>query len=258
MSSHNILAIPALNDNYIWMIVHPGKKTAVVVDPGEAKPVLQILKEQGLRLAAILITHHHWDHTKGIEEILKEHPVPVFTPLHDHVPLGDNPAEGGDKIEIPEVGLEFDVLATPGHTVGHIAYFGQGWVFTGDTLFTGGCGRVFEGTPDQLYQSLMHLAQLPPETRVYCGHEYTRKNLEFASLVEPYNLKLQERMVHVSATLDKNQPTVPSTIAEELETNPFLRCHIPAVQQAVMAYGGVSLADNTATFAALRRWKDEY
>lgn len=255
--SHNIIAIPALNDNYIWMIVHPVTQQAVIVDPGEAHSVLQVLAEQQLTLAGILITHHHWDHTNGIEEIIAAHKVPVYAPLKDNVANSDHPVKGGDQIEIPALELRFSVLDVPGHTRGHIAYTGHSWAFTGDTLFTGGCGRIFEGTPDELYHSLCQLAELPQETRVYCGHEYTAANLRFAALVEPDNLTLLQRIADTDRLRTRSMPSVPATIAVELQTNPFLRCHLPAVQQAVTSYCGQPLADTVAVFAGLRRWKDE-
>jgi len=255
--SHNIIAIPAFNDNYIWMIVHPTSRQAVVVDPGEAAPVLQLLQEENLKLAAILITHHHWDHTNGIEQIIARHPAPVYAPRKDNIYYSDHPVEGTELVEIPSAELNFEVVDIPGHTLGHIAYIGHNWAFTGDTLFTGGCGRLFEGTPDQLYHSLCTLAKLPPETHVYCGHEYTTANLRFAQLVEPVNLKLQERIAETDRVRSRGMPTVPSTIALELLTNPFLRCHLPEVKSVVENYCGEPLADNVAVFAALRRWKDE-
>lgn len=255
--SHNIIAIPAFNDNYIWMIVHPATRQAVVVDPGEGAPVLQLLEEEKLKLAAILITHRHWDHTNGIEQIIASHPAPVYAPRKDNVSHCDHPLSGGDLVDIPSAELKFEVIDIPGHTLGHIAYIGHRWAFTGDTLFTGGCGRLFEGTPDQLYHSLCKLAELPPETHVYCGHEYTTANLRFAELVEPSNLKLQERIAETDRVRSRGMPTVPSTLALELLTNPFLRCHLLEVKSMAEIYCGQPLADNVAVFAALRRWKDE-
>ena len=253
-----ILAIPALHDNYIWAIVHPRKKCAVIVDPGESKPVLEFLQQKALTLEAILITHHHWDHTRGIEGLLKAYPVPVYAPAKDDVVFCDHPVTGGDQVILPSPELAFNVIDIPGHTMGHVAYWGHGLVFTGDTLFTGGCGRIFEGTPDQLYHSLGQLAQLDSKTLIYCGHEYTKKNLAFAAIIEPHNNKLMQRINHAETTLNQGLPTVPSTLELELQTNPFLRCQEPQVQQAAVTYCGQALADNVAVFAALRRWKDEF
>jgi len=256
--SHDILAIPALNDNYIWAIVHPEKKTAVIVDPGEAPPVIDFLDQQKLKLVGILITHHHWDHTNGIEAILQHHPASVYAPSNEKVILCDHPVKGGDTIKLSAANLQFDVMAIPGHTLGHVVYISNHWAFTGDTLFTGGCGRAFEGSPDQLYHSLVELTKLSPETRIYCGHEYTKKNLQFAALVEPENMKIAERIHNTDSRISKNLPTVPATLNEEFLTNPFLRCQEPQVQQAAAKYCGYPLADNVAVFAALRRWKDEF
>lgn len=256
--THHIIPVSALNDNYIWTIVHPDSKQAVVVDPGEAEPVLQTLKDNKLELAAILITHHHWDHTNGIAELIKKFKVPVYGPLKDNVSGCDHPLKEGDTVMLAKLELKFEVLEIPGHTLGHIAYLGHGWVFTGDTLFTGGCGRLFEGTPDQLYHSLSRLAELDPETKVYCGHEYTTANLQFAENVEMDNLNLQQRISDTQSQLTKGLPTVPSTIGLERQTNPFLRCDLPNVRDAVIAFCGQPLADQVAVFAALRRWKDEF
>ena len=255
---HNILAIPALNDNYIWTIVHSKNRRAVIVDPGEAEPVLNLFKQQNLALTAILVTHHHWDHTNGIQRIIEKYPVPIYGPLKDAIPLCDYPLNDGDMVELPEVELTFKVLEMPGHTLGHIVYWGHQCVYTGDTLFTAGCGRIFEGSPDQFYHSLMKLASLDPQTRIYCGHEYTDKNLRFAEIVEPNNPKLKRRIIKTRQKLSQNQPTPPSTIQLELETNPFLRCHEKSIQQRVQKYYGYPLANTVAIFAALRRWKNEF
>lgn len=258
MTNHQILAIRALNDNYIWTIVHPRKKCAVIIDPGEADPILQLLAEKQLTLSAILITHHHWDHTNGIKDIIAAHRAPVYAPAKDSVTLCDHPVNEGDEVRIPEAELTFQVLDIPGHTRGHVAYLGHGWVFTGDTLFTGGCGRIFEGTPHQIYHSLLKLAHLDPKTQVYCGHEYTKKNLSFARLVEPNNDILLQRITNTEALLNKKLPTVPSTLELELQTNPFLRCQVPQVHQSAEAHAGLPLTDNLAVFTALRRWKDKF
>ncbi|OGT49143.1 MAG: hydroxyacylglutathione hydrolase [Gammaproteobacteria bacterium RIFCSPHIGHO2_12_FULL_41_15] len=255
---HQIIAIPALHDNYIWAIVHAKSRCALVIDPGEAEPVLHWLKDQQLQLIAILITHHHWDHTNGIPDLLQTYPVPVYAPAKDTVTHCTHPVKEGDTVSLPKMALCFNVLKIPGHTLGHIAYQEKLWVFTGDTLFTGGCGRLFEGTPDQLYHSLDKLAHLSPKIRVYCGHEYTVNNLSFALQVEPNNFNLKRRAAEAERTRANGFPTVPSTLGLELRTNPFLRCHLPEIQRAVEMYCGQPLADTVAVFAALRRWKDEF
>jgi len=230
----DIIPIRALKDNYIWMIVNSDKKLAVVIDPGEAKPVLDILDHQKIKLTAILVTHHHWDHTNGIAELLEHYPVPVYrSPLEN-------------KLVIPELDLDFTVLKIPGHTHDHIAFFGLNSVFCGDTLFCAGCGRVFEGTHEQMFESLQKLSQLPDHTKIYCGHEYTQRNLKFAKTVEPNNPNFNL------------QSTVPSTIHIEKLTNPFFRCEISEVHKAVENYCGKKLSMPVDVFRELRIWKDNF
>lgn len=255
---HSILAIPALTDNYIWVIVNSNNQTAVVIDPGEAEPVLSLLNLLQLKLVGILITHYHWDHFNGVDGILKTLKIPVFGPAINQPHSVDHPLHDGDEIVIEAAELKLQALETSGHTMGHICYFGDGRVFTGDTLFTGGCGRIFEGTPDLLYHSLTRLAELDPNTQVYCGHEYTEKNLAFAEMVEPSNHHLKQRIQDTTEKISKGLPTVPSSIALERQTNPFLRCHEPVIQAAAATFCGNPMADNVATFAALRRLKDEF
>ncbi len=255
---HDIAAIPAFNDNYIWLIIHPESSQAVVVDPGTADPVISTLEQMNLTLAAILITHHHADHTGGVKNLLKYKKVPVYGPEKDNISPCDHFLNEGDEVKLPEVELEFKVLEVPGHTLGHIAYLGHGWLFCGDTLFAGGCGRLFEGTPSQLYHSLKRLGELDPSTHVYCAHEYTVDNLKFALSVEPYNTEVAERLGSAELQRSKGIPTLPSTIAIERETNPFLRCETDSIQQAIEDHYGHNVADTVAVFAGLRRWKDEW
>ena len=252
-----ITPIPALKDNYIWLIVHPNTSQCVIIDPGEAKPVLQTLAQQQLTLSAILITHHHWDHTGGIADILSLTEVPIYGPAKENIP-GRLPLQEGDQVKIDSMGLNLKVLDIPGHTLGHLAYMGHGMVFTGDTLFTGGCGRVFEGTPEQMLHSLNKLAVLPDETLVYCGHEYTADNLKFALAVEPNNPDLLARNEKTQALRRQNQPTVPSSLALEKKTNPFLRTQIPAVIKAAEAHYGQKLNNSEALFTVLREWKNNF
>lgn len=256
----SIIPIPALEDNYIWAIVNSKNKAAAIVDPGEASPVLSFLAKEKLTLAAILITHRHWDHTNGIGDLLASHSkkIPVYGPAHDPVSLCTQPLEDNDQIYLKSLDIEFTILHIPGHTKGHIAYIGLGSAFTGDTLFTGGCGRVFEGTPDEMTDSLSKLTDLPPETLIYCGHEYTTKNLQFAELVEPNNSALQKRIQDTALLRKKNKSTVPSTLQLELDTNPFLRTHIPEVQKSASKHTGKNLNDPISVFAALRNWKDHF
>ncbi len=253
-----IIPVRAFKDNYIWLITHPNKKHALVVDPGDAVPVLTALKQLQLTPSAILITHYHWDHTNGIEKLLEHYPeLPVFGPTKE-MPGISNPVTGGDSLTWPELGLTFEVVDIPGHTLGHIAYYGHRIVFCGDTLFTGGCGRIFEGTASQLYQSLLRLAKLPDETNVYCGHEYTESNLRFAHAVEPHNPSLQQRIQDTQALRRKDLPTVPATLQLEKQTNPFLRCMIPEVKTAAENYAKQSLENPLAVFTALREWKNKF
>ena len=248
--------INAFADNYVWLLRSPDSLEVVLVDPGEASPVLQVLDEGGLSIAAILITHHHEDHVGGVGEILRKFPAPVFGPAWENIPTVDHPVRGGDRVPFAELGIEFDVVDVPGHTTGHIAYLGPGFALVGDTLFAGGCGRIFEGTPEQMYASLSRLAALPPDTAIYCAHEYTAANLRFAVDVEPDNLATELRLAKVRTLRGEGRPTVPSILTEELETNPFLRCREAAVIEAAEARVGRPLRSDSDVFATVRRWKD--
>lgn len=248
--------ICAFNDNYIWLIIHPETRTCAIVDPGIAEPVLQYLEQQSLTPIAILITHHHWDHTNGIAELLSQFPIPIYGPIKDNIPLVDHPITEGDKIILPSLNLNLSILDIPGHTKGHIAYHGAGILLTGDTLFTGGCGRLFEGTPEQMLTSLSKLCALPDETLIYCGHEYTEKNLQFAQIVEPNNQHVESRLLEMQKQRKQNLPTVPASLAIEKQTNPFLRCHLPSVAKAAENYSGKKLMTSIEVFAIIRAWKD--
>lgn len=256
----NISPISAFRDNYIWLITQPDNPYAVVVDPGEAQPVLSTLAARQLQLAAILVTHHHYDHCGGVPTLLQHHSAPVFGPAHESVPMLDvnHPVTKTERVYIDPMKLEFAVLDIPGHTRGHIAFWGHGFLFCGDTLFTGGCGRVFEGTTDQMYESLTQLASLPNETAVYCGHEYTEANLKFAQQVEPDNQKLRDRLQQVTALRAQQLPTVPATLLLEKQTNPFLRCHLPTVKIAAEHYAGRKLQQPAEVFAVIREWKNSF
>ena len=248
--------VPAFSDNYVWLITDPPSPAAVVVDPGEASLALQILEKQQLELGAILLTHHHNDHVGGVKEILRSRQVPVYGPSRESIATVDHPVEEGDVVPLPDLGLELAVLDVPGHTAGHVAYLGDDFALVGDTLFAGGCGRIFEGTPEQMFRSLDRLANLPAETAVFCAHEYTIANLEFAREVEPYNEALETRLEAARHARAEGRPTVPSTIAEELETNPFLRCEKSAVVSTAEAKAGLDLPTAVDVFAVIRGWKD--
>ena len=252
----DVIRIPAFKDNYIWLLRKGA--SAVVVDPGVAHPVLEILEGENLMLHAILITHHHKDHQGGVASLLEYFPAAeVFGPAKESITGVTQALRGGEKISLPSLEVQMQVIAVPGHTLGHIAYFGAGSLFCGDTLFAGGCGRLFEGSPLQMHDSLTHLAALPDETLIYCGHEYTEANLRFALAVEPGNRLLRSRINEVEVLRAKGMATVPSTLAIEKATNPFLRCQEFEVRAAAQARDpGVS--DSVEVFAAIRAWKNEF
>jgi hydroxyacylglutathione hydrolase len=254
-------AVPAFRDNYIWLLsaaqAEGGGRVSAVIDPGDAHPVIQALDELDLIPTAILITHHHADHVGGVRELRARFPIPVYGPAQEAIPDITHPLREGDRVKISGLPT-LDVLEVPGHTAGHIAYAGGQSLFCGDTLFAGGCGRLFEGTAAQLYSSLQKLALLADDTWIYCAHEYTLNNLNFALAVEPDNTVLQSRLQHTRETRQKNKPTVPSQLAMEKHTNPFLRCHLPAVVAAAEHHDGHPLSPGHETFAALRRWKDHW
>ncbi|GAA5525580.1 hydroxyacylglutathione hydrolase GloB [Microbulbifer aestuariivivens] len=252
-----ISPIPAFSDNYIWHLEKNGEHW--VVDPGDARPVIEALKSAPL--AGILITHHHPDHTGGIAQLVHRYQCPVYGP--GSIDEVSHPLKDGDQLSL--LGGKLEVLAVPGHTLDHLALLLQlsdaeapPHLFCGDTLFAGGCGRLFEGTPEQMYGSLRRLSDLPPETQVYCAHEYTAANLRFAEAAEPGNAVLHNRISQVDSLRAQGEPTLPSTIGEELATNPFLRCHIPAVARRAVSHGAGENADEVGVFAALRQWKDNF
>ena len=252
-----VVPVKAFKDNYVWTLRNATH--AAVVDPGEAGPVLDYLAREGLQLAAILATHHHADHVGGIAELLQRHrDIPVYGPRNEPIATLTQPVGGGDKVAVPQLGVEFAVLDIPGHTRAHIAYYGAGSLFCGDTLFACGCGRLFEGTAEQMYASLDKLARLPDETRVYCGHEYTLANIGFAKAVEPGNAALRKREEKDRGLRDAGRPTLPSTIGEEKATNPFLRAREPAVVESVNKYLGSRVSDPVRVFAAIRDWKNKF
>ncbi len=250
--------IPALSDNYIWLLYQPEKLWAAVVDPGEEEPVFAVLRERGLALSALLLTHHHGDHTGGVEALVQRGGVQVFGPRDARIPGITRTVREGEVYRLPGLETNFRVMEVPGHTATHVAYqIGDG-LFCGDTLFGAGCGRVFDGTFAQLAQSLARIAALSPETRLYCAHEYTLDNLGFATWVEPENPAIAARLADTQRLRAAQQPSVPSRLAEELATNPFLRTQVPAVRAAAERFAGKPLSDPTEVFTALRRWKDTH
>lgn len=251
-----IHGVPAFEDNYLW-VIEDGRHAAVV-DPGDASPVGDFLDRRGLELTAILATHHHGDHVGGLASLAARGAVEVFGPASERIAGVTRPLAGGERIALPGLALALDVIAVPGHTAGHIAYAGEGFVFCGDTLFAGGCGRLFEGTPAQMAASLAKLAALPPATLVYCAHEYTLANLRFAQAVEPGNARLAERFFADSDRRARGEPTVPSTLALEIETNPFLRAHVPEVAACAARHAGRALATPLEVFTVVREWKNTF
>jgi hydroxyacylglutathione hydrolase len=254
----NLTALPAFADNYIWML-HAGGH-ALVVDPGDAQPVQAALDAQGLSLAGILVTHHHADHVGGVDALRPRLHGPVYGPAREHIPQPCTPLAAGDTAEL--MGLRFEVFDVPGHTAGHIAYLlrrpGQpALLFCGDTLFSAGCGRLFEGTPAQMFDSLAQLAALPGDTQVCCTHEYTLANLRFAAAVEPGNPQIAEHTVWCETQRAQGRITLPSTIAREQQINPFLRSTVPAVVRAARHHGARD-ASPVAVFSALREWKNTF
>jgi len=253
----DVQPIPAFDDNYIWLLTRPGYDGCAVVDPGDEDPVIERLRALGLALDAILVTHKHGDHVGGIRGLKAEWPdAVVYGPAGEPVRTLERRLRDGDRVTLPGLGVAFGVLDVPGHTEGHIAYHGDGMLFCGDTLFAAGCGRVFSGTFEQLSVSLQRLGRLPPETRVYCAHEYTLANLGFAAWVEPDSELLGARTARDRAARERGEPTVPSSIADELATNPFMRTDQPAVVAAAARWAGHALCDRDAVFRALRTWKD--
>jgi hydroxyacylglutathione hydrolase len=254
---YTLTPLPAFADNYIWLLTDTAGNAAAV-DPGDAAPVQRALDAQNLKLRAVLATHHHPDHVGGAAELATRHGCPVFGPAREAREVVTLPLEEGQEIELPGLGARFRVLDIPGHTAGHIAFFGHGILFSGDTLFSAGCGRLFEGTPAQMSGSLAKLAALPESMRVCCGHEYTVNNLRFAAALEPDNCAIREHAKHCSALRARGEATLPSTMAAERSINPFLRCSEPAVREAASRHAGAMLTDPVEIFAVIRQWKDGF
>jgi len=252
-----ITALPAFTDNYIWLLQDPRTHRCAVVDPGDAAPVQAWLKDNPQwTLSDILITHHHHDHVGGVEALKKATDATVYGPASENIPARDVALEDNDRINV--LGHDFDIIAVPGHTLGHIAYYHTGLLFCGDTLFAAGCGRLFEGTPRQMYSSLSRLAALPGETQVFCTHEYTLSNLRFAKAVEPENQHIAQRFDDVTQLRAHDRITLPSTLALEKLTNPFLRTAETSVKEKLDERTGPINPTPSAVFAGLRAWKDKF
>lgn len=247
-----IIPLSALNDNYIWCCIDPNTGYVAVVDPSDAEPVITYLRAHDLKLSAILITHHHWDHTGGIAGLQAEYHIPVYGP--ETIAGITHPTSPGHPLVLNNGEWRFAVQAVPGHTLDHIAYYQPGHLLCGDVLFSAGCGRVFEGTPEQMYTSLQTLGALPGDTRVYCAHEYTRANLAFARCVEPENNDISDYLTELNEA--DTLLSLPSTLALEKRINPFLRCEYPTVIASAESYANEKLATPAAVFSVLRAWKN--
>jgi len=249
-----IEAIPVLDTNYVWAL--HDHEHALLVDPGEADAPLQWLSDRNLQLTAVLITHHHWDHTGGIDGIVGAHPVPVYGSEDGRIPQIDRVVAEGDRVRLAAPAVDFQVLSVPGHTSIHLAFYGHRLLLCGDTLFSAGCGRLFEGTAEQMLESLDQLAALPGDTRVCCAHEYTLDNCRFALNVEPENERLRQRAEEARRLRAARRITLPSTIEQENAINPFLRVREATVITAANQREPGTGDDPAAVFAAIRRWKD--
>lgn len=253
------IPIAALSDNYIWILRQADNKEVVIVDPGEVAPVIEALDTADLRPVAVFVTHHHGDHVGGLKDLCDLHPdIPVHGPAGETIGGVTERLREEDRVHVGALETTFEVIETPGHTNGHISFVGGGVVACGDTLFAGGCGRVFEGTPEQMHASLQKLANLPEDTLVCCGHEYTVANLTFAEAVEPGNHVIHERLERARGARAADLPTVPFRIGEELQTNPFLRCDEPEVRASAERRAGRELSRASDVFAVLREWKNSF
>ena len=256
MNNTQVYPVKAFQDNYIWTIHN--KTHAVIVDPGDSLPVLEFLASRKLALSAILITHHHADHVGGILNIIDKCNVPVYGPKTEIIPEITHQLVEGDEVRFDQLDLTFNILDIPGHTSGHIAYFDDKRVFCGDTLFSCGCGRIFEGTPPQMFQSLEKLAHLPDSTEVYCTHEYTLSNIKFARALEPNNSALADYEHLINFKMSNQQISLPTSIGFEKSVNPFLRCNEPTVIQAAQAKTHETLSNAVEVFATIRKWKNDF
>jgi hydroxyacylglutathione hydrolase len=252
-----VTEIPAFTDNYIWCLHN--EKNAWIVDPGDAAPVLQHLQKHQLQLCGVLITHHHPDHTGGLPELISTYPdIPVVGPESTRIPFLTQQLGEGDIVRLAEFDCELEVMEVPAHTREHIAFYGPPGLFCGDTLFSAGCGRLFEGTPEQMWQNLRRFAELPETTNVYCAHEYTRANNQFALAICPDDTSFLAHKAHIDELRKHHRPTIPTTIKMEKKVNPFMRVSEPGIAAAIAAHSGHSVATEVDVFREMRRWKDAF
>ncbi|WP_286238693.1 hydroxyacylglutathione hydrolase [Neptuniibacter halophilus] len=256
---YNVTPVRAFSDNYIWVISTPDSTQVAVVDPGDAAPVQTYLDAQGLSLCAILITHHHNDHTGGVAALTEGQSIPVYGPASSPFKGINRPLKGGDRISL--LGTELEIAEVPGHTLDHISYFsrtGQPQLFCGDTLFLAGCGRLFEGTAEQMLNAMNYFAGLPDDTEVYCTHEYSLANLAFAEAVEPGNHDIEAAIEQCTQLRHQDKPTLPSNLAQEKRINPFMRTDRQSVINAANRFSSDALHTQTEVFAAIREWKNQF
>ncbi|ABV36598.1 Hydroxyacylglutathione hydrolase [Shewanella sediminis HAW-EB3] len=258
--SITVTPISAFDDNYIWVISQASHSFVYVVDPGDAEVVISHLEEHKQVLAGVLITHHHEDHTGGLERLIEytDHEFDIFGPKNENIAHVTTPISTQTEVTLSKLTSKAKIISVPGHTLGHIAYLIESHLFCGDTLFSGGCGRIFEGTAEQMHHSLQAFAKLPLNTQVYCAHEYTLSNLKFALAVDTENEALAAHNTDCIAQRELGKPTLPSSIGQELSINPFLRCHTQAIQRSVSNHFEVNHSDNVTVFGLLRQWKDNF
>ena len=254
----SLTALPAFSDNYIWLAINMQRSTAAIIDPGTADTCIDFLENKQISPVAILITHRHWDHTGGIAELLARYDIPVFGPANEKIQGITDRVTPGDHIKLDKIDTGFDVMDLSGHTSGHVGYLTEGVLFCGDTLFSAGCGRLFDGTAAQLYASLQRISALPGDTKICCAHEYTLDNLSFAATIEPDNSAIQQRIDEVRQLRSRDLPSLPVELREEKRYNPFLRTHLPAIATAVADHSGKNIDDSEQCFTALRMWKDGF
>ena len=254
----SVIPIPSLSDNYIWLIINDSEATVAIVDPGSSTDPISYIEQMNLRPLAILVTHHHWDHVNGIEKLVHRYSIPVYGPATESIPYLTTPLRDSDSFLLPELKQSFDVMDISGHTAGHIGYLTGDKLFCGDTLFSAGCGRLFEGTAAQLHASIRRISQLPDCTIIYCSHEYTLDNLRFAQAVEPDNAAIQSRREEVESLRNNNLPSLPVTLEMEKRYNPFLRTDRGNVMKAVAQHSGQKIDNSEDCFRYLRMWKDGF